>query len=222
VSDPPDNNDPDAGIDPRVRRTRTALLTAAVTAVTEHGSTELSVTELADTAGVSRRVLYQHFGDLNGLLVTAAIELMTREMAPAMTELARATADPAAEHTVPMTEFATHFATHRRFYRALLTGSCAYSVHRRMGELFAPFSQAAARHLFGDLDDDLATEIGTYFTAGTTMSFAAWLIDSPDPLDPQQFVEHLNRIQTVLARTPPSASAPSTTLRTTTSARSQP
>ncbi|NEW47989.1 TetR/AcrR family transcriptional regulator [Nocardia cyriacigeorgica] len=203
MSEPPHNTDPDTSSDPRVRRTRAALLAAAVTVVTAHGSTDFSVTELADAAGVSRRVLYQHFGDLDGLLVAAAVELMTRELAPAMIELARATTGPAGEQSVPIAEFAAHFAAHRRFYRALLTGSCAYAAHRQVGELFAPFSQAAARQLFDDLDDHLAAEIGAYFTAGTTMSFAQWIIDAPEPLDPEQFADRLGRVQTVLARTRP-------------------
>lgn len=203
VSDPLHNADTIADLDPRVRRTRAALLAAAVAVVTERSTTDFSVTELADAADVSRRVLYQHYGDRDGLLVAAAVDLMTRELAPALAELARATLGPSPEETVAtVAKFARHFAAHRRFYRALLTGSCAYAVHRRVGELFAPFSQAAARQLFGELDEHLTAEIAAYFTAGTTMSFTEWIIDGPEPLDPQQFADRLSRIQSVLACEP--------------------
>ncbi|MGX1809437.1 TetR/AcrR family transcriptional regulator [Nocardia sp. NPDC055321] len=200
MSDPQHSADSVIDLDPRVRRTRAALLVAAVRVVTEHATADFSVTELAEAAEVSRRVLYQHFGDRDGLLVAAAVELMTSELAPAFSELARATLGPAPEQATAMvTEFAAHFAAHRRFYRALLTGSCAYAVHRRVGELFAPFSQAAARQLFGDLDEPRIAEVAGYFTAGTTMSFTEWIIDGPEPLDPQQFADRLSRVQSVLA-----------------------
>ncbi len=198
---------PDAvDADPRVRRTRAALLSAATALVSERGSTEFSVTELAAAAGVSRRVLYQHYGDRDGVLVAAAMDLMTRGLADELSELSAAADGASPERTAAMvSSSARHFAAHRRFYRALLTGPCAHPLQQRVSELFAPFSRAAARRMFGGLEETVTAEVADFFTAGTTMTFMRWIIDGPERLDPRSLADRLGRIQSVLMRGVPAA-----------------
>jgi AcrR family transcriptional regulator len=173
-----------------VRRSRSALLSAAIRLVTERETTEISVTDLAEAADVTRRVLYQHFGDRDALLVAAAVELLTQELLPRLPQ----DLETAATTLV----LARHFAEHRRFYRAVLTGSCAYAATRTVNGLFRPYSMVSARQLFGDLDEQAAGEIAEYFTGATATALTAWLVDGPAPLDPQEFAERLLRIQSVL------------------------
>jgi AcrR family transcriptional regulator len=176
--------------DRRVKRSRSALLSAAVRLVGERGTAAVSATDLAEAADVSRRVLYQHFGDRDGVLIAAAVDLVTRELLP---QLPRQPDDTAA--TLAM---ARHFAEHRLFYRAMLTGSCAYSVTRTLISLFRPYSITSARQRFEDLDEHAAGELADYFTGGTATALSEWLVDGPDRLDPNEFTERLLRIHFLL------------------------
>ena len=65
-------------LDRRVRRSRAALMAAAVRLVSERGKTDIPITELAEAADVSRRVVYLQFADRDTLLVAAALDLVRR------------------------------------------------------------------------------------------------------------------------------------------------
>jgi AcrR family transcriptional regulator len=70
----------DLALDPRVRRTRAAVLRAAVDLVSERGTTAVTISEIAAAANVSRRAVYQHFGDLDAVLLEAGLDLARREL----------------------------------------------------------------------------------------------------------------------------------------------
>ena len=72
--------------DRRVRRSRAVLMAAAVTLVSERGTADVPVAEIADTADVSRRLVYQQFHDRETLLLEAALDLARRELLPRFTE----------------------------------------------------------------------------------------------------------------------------------------
>lgn len=69
---------------PRVDRAarREELLEAAVTAIRKHGP-DVSMAELAEAAGVSRPILYDHFGDRGGI-ANALIERYAAELVPSI------------------------------------------------------------------------------------------------------------------------------------------
>lgn len=173
-----------------MRRSRSALLSAAVRLVSERGTTAVPATDLAEAADVSRRVLYLHFGDRDGVLLAAAAELVTRELLPRL---------PQDLDDAPTTlTLARHFAEYREFYRPLLTGSCAYAAIRTVNSLFHPYRLASARRLFGDLDEQAAGEVADFLTGAASMALGEWLVDGQDPLDPDDFAQRLLRIQSVL------------------------
>ncbi|MEV1064888.1 helix-turn-helix domain-containing protein [Streptomyces sp. NPDC050263] len=176
--------------DRRVRRSRSALLSAAVRLVGERGTTALSATELAEAADVSRRVLYLHFGDRDGVLIAAAVELVTRELLPQLPE--------DLEDAPTTLAMARHFAEHRPFYRAMLTGSCAYAATRTVLGLLRSYGIAGARRRFVDLDEQAAAEVADFLTGAGAMALTAWLVDGPDPLDPAEFAERLMRVESVI------------------------
>lgn len=181
----------DSGIqDRRVRRTRSALLSAAVRLVSEQETADVSVTELAEAADVSRRMLYQHFGDRDALLVAAAVELVRQELLPRLPQ------DLEARATTLV--LARHFAEHQRFYRAVLSGSCAHAATRTVCGLFRPYNTASARQMFGEIDERAVDEIAGFLTGAMAMALAEWLIDSVGPLDPEEFTARLLHIQSIL------------------------
>lgn len=174
-------------IDRRVRRTRSALLSAAVRLVDERGTTDISVTDLAEAADISRRTFYQHFNDRDALLVAAVTDLLTRELTPQTVD------------GMSPTLMQAHFVKYQRFYRALLTGPCAQAVTEAASRWFQPYSAIAARELFGELDDRTANEVAEFFTGGTIAAFRRWVADAPEPADLQEFAQRIARIQTAIS-----------------------
>ncbi len=70
-------------VDPAIRREE--LLDAAVVAIRKHGS-DVSMAELAEIAGVSRPILYDHFGDRAGV-ASALVERFATELIPAISDM---------------------------------------------------------------------------------------------------------------------------------------
>ncbi|MER6085453.1 helix-turn-helix domain-containing protein [Streptomyces sp. NPDC001833] len=186
--------------DRRVRRTRASLLSAAVRLTTERGTTEISVTELAEAADVSRRALYEHFGDRDTLLIAAAAELVRHELLPRLPQ----DLDAGATTLV----LARHFAEHQAFYRPVVTGSCAHAAIRTMRSLFRPYNAASAQRLFGELGARAADEVAEFLTGAMAMALVDWLAEGEVPLEPDEFAERLLRIQSILTGAQPRPALP--------------
>lgn len=197
-----------ARTDPRVRRTRAALMAAAVGVVSERRTTDVPVSDLVAVADTSRRVLYQHFENRDELLVAAGLDLLTRSVGD-LFESGELRPHPESIAVSPMSmgAVAEHLAEHHYFYRALLTGSCAYRAHEAVCTVFRPASVAAARAQFG-ASEQSQREVADYFTDATTTAATRWLVESGDHApNPTQFIERLMRIQSVIATSNTTVSA---------------
>ncbi len=178
--------------DRRVRRTRSALMRAAIDLVAERDSAAVPVSDIAEAADVSRQVLYQQFGDRDTLLLEAALDLVRRELLDGFAE-----ADGERASVLAM---AQHFACHRRFYRALLTGSCAFALNQALTGVFLPFNRQSIGRLRGVRhDQQAADDLATFVTGGAAVVVNTWVVDGPDPLDPEQFADRLMRLRSVIA-----------------------
>ncbi|WP_410611723.1 TetR/AcrR family transcriptional regulator [Amycolatopsis sp. lyj-109] len=180
--------------DRRVRRSRAALMRAAVELVSERDSTAVPVSEIAEAADVSRQVLYQQFGDRDTLLLEAALDLVRRELL-----------DNLPDDTTPDGERASmlalgrHFAAHRQFYRALLTSSSSFALNKALTGLFLPINrQHIARLLGRRLDARGVEDLAAFLTGGAAAVVNTWVIEGPEPLDPEEFTGRLMRIRTVV------------------------
>ena len=178
--------------DRRVRRSRAALMGAAVELVSERNSTAVSVSEIAEAADVSRQVLYQQFGDRDALLLEAALDLVRRELLADMPDDERAS----------LLALARHFAAHRRFYRALLTGTSAFAFTEALAGLFLPLNRRHLGQALGDrLGDREIEDLATFLTGGAGAVVNAWVVGGPDPLDANAFTDRLLRIRSVVTAT---------------------
>jgi AcrR family transcriptional regulator len=188
--------------DRRVRRTRAAVMAAAVALVSERGTTAVTIAEIAETADVSRRVVYQHFGDLDGLLLEAGLDLARRELLPCFRDAVQA------GPRVQMLAMTRHFAGHRAYYRALLTGSCAFALDRGLISLMLPVNRHGIEHLYGDrLSDQAIDDVATFITGGAGAFVTTWVVEGEDPLDPEKFTDRLMSVMSVLTpATTPEAS----------------
>ena len=170
-------------------RSRSALFAAAVRLVSERGTTAIAVTDLAEAADVSRRLVYLQFGDRESLLVEAAVDLVRRELIP------QAEAGTDAHERV--LALARHFARHRSFYRAMLSGSCAFAMTRTLNGLFSSINKDAVRDLFDGLDEDTAQDVAVFVAGGTGTVVNDWLIDGDDPLEPEELAHRLLRLEAI-------------------------
>ncbi|HTJ71730.1 MAG TPA: helix-turn-helix domain-containing protein [Actinospica sp.] len=187
----------DGSLDRRVRRSRGALMRAAVEVVSERGTTDVSVSDIARAADVTRRVLYEHFGDRDTLLLEAGLDLVRRELLPRLADSDLADdADGTRERTLAV---ARHFAEHRGYFRALMTGSCAFALDRGLADLLLPFNREGFERMYGHrLDKQGIDDLTVFVTGGGSAIFTAWVVDGPEPLDPESFTDRLLRALALL------------------------
>jgi AcrR family transcriptional regulator len=178
-------------MDRRVSRSRSALLAAAVRLVSERGTTAIPVTDLADAANVSRQLVYLQFGDRDALLVAAAADLVTRELLEGSQEFQVDDMRPGVLATT------RHFAEHQAFYRPMLTGTCAYAMSRTMNRVFQPFNARFLLERFTGLDEATAHDLAMFSAAGAGEIVNDWVINGPEPLDPDEAADRLMRLAAV-------------------------
>ncbi|MEO6086241.1 MAG: TetR/AcrR family transcriptional regulator [Umezawaea sp.] len=182
--------------DRRVQRSRSALLTAAVRLVVERETTDIAVTDITDAADVSRKLLYLHFADRDGLLVAAAADLVEQDLLPRLDE---SPDDLRAQVLV----LARHFAEHRAFYRAMFTGSCAFAMTRTLNDLFGSLNRTFVREQYADLGERTVDDLAAFFIGGASLLLNDWLVDGADPLRPEDLADRLLRVASVLGPTAP-------------------
>ena len=175
--------------DRRVRRSRAALMQAAITLVSERGTAAVSISDIADAADVSRPVLYQHFGDRDTLLLEAALDLAARELLPRITGSV-----PAGSRDRALA-VARHFAEHRAFYRAMLMSSSGFALNKSLSGLLLPVNRRLVQQMSGStLDSQGAEDLATFLTGGGAALVNTWVVDGADPLDPEAFTDRLMRV----------------------------
>jgi len=181
--------------DRRVRRSRAALMKAAVDLVSEQGSAAVSLSDIAKAADVSRQLVYQHFGDRDTLLLEAALDLARRELLAEGLDT-----EPPGRGRALAT--ARHFAEHRAFYRAMLTGPTAFAMNRVLSDLLLPINRRSVDLGFPGVGDREAEDLARFFTGGGAALFNAWVIDGEAPLDPEAFADRLLRLGETITATP--------------------
>ncbi|MER5267259.1 TetR/AcrR family transcriptional regulator [Actinosynnema sp. NPDC002837] len=182
------------GTDRRVRRSRSALLGAVVALVSERGTTNIPISDLAEAADVSRQLVYQQFGDRDALLTAAALNLVETGLLPDVT----GAADPSDEHARALIA-ARHFARHRPFYRAMLTGPCAYRLNVALSGLLSPFDRELVRRMPGvPQAPDVLDDLTAFVTGGWAAVVNTWVVEGPEPLDPEAFAERLMQVFSVI------------------------
>lgn len=165
---------------------------AAIGLVTERQTAAVPISDIAEAADVSRQVVYQQFGDRDTLLLEAALDLAQRELIPRV-------GAPAATRRERMLAMARHFAEHRAFYRAMLTGSCGYALNKALTGLILPLNRRLVRRaLGGGLDPQVAEDVALSLTGAGAMVVNTWVVEGEDPLDPETFADRLMRVTSIL------------------------
>lgn len=178
--------------DRRVRGSRAALMAATVALVTERGTADVPVSDIAGAADVSRRLVYQQFRDRDTLLLEAALDLARRELLPAVS-------DEAADGPARALAVARHTADWRPFYRALVASPCGFALRKALDGLFLPVNLQVVRMVYGErLDPRTAADVAAFLTGGWGDFVHTWVVEGPEPLEPEEFTERLLRTASAL------------------------
>ena len=154
--------------DPRPKRSQQALVEALLELLDERDLSDLTPSDVATRAGVSRSTFYDYFSDLHALAVAACTEQFDALLAVAPTEML----DDVESLRARLGLFFSHIQTNKRLYLALLGsgGSVLVSTHLRE-RLSSAIGQAAP-----PTGQQPVSRSGARFLAGGLVAVAqAWL-----------------------------------------------
>lgn len=175
----------DGSVDPRFGRTREALLAAAVELVEAKDVSEISITDIASAAGVSRQAIYSHFSDRDEILADAAILRLSRAITEAEVGATRLPKDGSAPET--LVALISHLMDHPTYYRRIFTGSTSadafIELSQRNRHHFERLMELPARPGWSGPAGELAEQDLIEFLAGGSAALTvSWIIDPPaDP-----------------------------------------
>ena len=172
-----------ASLDPRLPRSRVALLDAGTRLLDQMPVAEISITRLVDEAGVTRPTFYQHFADIPALARAAALtRLAAASPIPDPIPIAELSVgqlrDLIAAQFMPDLE---HLAAHRAFYLRVLDG--ASDLHL-LDELVTLSLERTTLETFEHVtrdQDTSAHDLMTLIAGGVTWLIITWLRDSNQP-----------------------------------------
>ncbi|MFI7452348.1 TetR/AcrR family transcriptional regulator [Nonomuraea sp. NPDC049714] len=162
--------------DRRVRRTRSALARALIALVEERDLSRISVSDVAEGAGVSRSAFYDHYRDVHELAEDACTAMIDNLM-ESLPGPGLDSPDLAQEATESLTAFFGSLAGHAGLYRALLgpQGSARVLGHirRRIAEVI---HQRLAHTDLSGWPERVPHDVTAAFTAGALIGVAVdWL-----------------------------------------------
>lgn len=158
------------------------IIHATLTLISEHGLGAVTMSRVADTAGVARQTLYNHYDDIDSI-VSAAIDQHNRESINLL-EAALQLAESPADKIEQMVRHFVMVGSHARHTFAFGTG---LSVDARM--TLDTYNDAVERHIRDILDDgrrsgdfrpDLTPEIDTILTRSLLEGLYELAADTPE------------------------------------------
>ncbi|GAA0338927.1 TetR/AcrR family transcriptional regulator [Actinoallomurus spadix] len=168
-----------AGRDPRRRR---ALLEAADRIILREGP-EASMAAIASEAGISKPILYRHFGDKSGLYQALA-ERHTRALMDNVRAAFSRPGDIRTRSRAAIDTYLAAIAANRHLYRFLVhrAGAEDAATHSAMGTVIRGLGGEIADILLreGLLPDPVRVHIWSHATVGMVQAAGEWWLDHPD------------------------------------------
>ncbi|MEJ1230533.1 MAG: TetR/AcrR family transcriptional regulator [Galbitalea sp.] len=160
-------------MDVRQQKSRAALIAAAIELVDERDVADISVTDLAARAGLTRMTFYQHFSDRDALLQAAGAERFGSVLSEFGTERGQRRGLAAGAEVL-----LEHLGQHRIFYQRLLEGTSGILTYRSIQGFLADRIAAAA-----GLEGVTLDEAQKLFLGGGAMAHVSrWLDDDAVPV----------------------------------------
>jgi AcrR family transcriptional regulator len=163
-------------VDPRQVKSREALITAAIDLVDERELGEISVTDLASRAGLTRMTFYQHFADRDALLQAAGAERFESALGDFGTGEGQRRGLLAGSQVL-----LDHLSEHRVFYQRLVLGTSGIQTYQAIQAFLSDrIARAAA------LDGIELDEAQRLFLGGGAMAhISRWLDDDAARVFPE-------------------------------------
>lgn len=164
-------------MDPRQLKSRTALIHAAIELVDQRAVADISVTDLASMAGLTRMTFYQHFPDRDALLQAAGVERFESALVDfGVAEGQRRGLLAGAQVLLDL------LADHRVFYQRLLGGTSGIQTYQAIQTFLGARIAIAAS--FDGIELDEAQRV--FLGGGAMAHISRWLDDDAAPV----FLEH--------------------------------
>ncbi|MGW5687088.1 TetR/AcrR family transcriptional regulator [Nonomuraea sp. NPDC003754] len=194
------------GRDPDRRR---ALLDAADRAILRDGP-EVSMAAIAAEAGITKPILYRHFGDKSGLYQALADRHVRRVISQLRPEFARARTDPRRRARAAIEIYLDLISVNLNLYRFLFHRASAEdtSVRSHMTALVRGLGEELGAVLAADevVADPVRAQILGHAFVGMVQTTGDWWLEHPE-VERAQVVEGLVDV-IVAAFTPRRATAP--------------
>jgi len=157
---------------------RDAILAAAVGVVERAGTSDVTLGDIADAAGVDAAVASEIFGSVDEILIEAALGLAADDL--------RLDAIVLASGAPTVSAYAHHFARRRVFYRAMRSGPVTEKLDARMAVMVAPLILVQIRTLVGPhMTDDLIATMAADATVEAFEITNRWMLESSDTDGPE-------------------------------------
>lgn len=166
------------GTDPRIQRTRASLQDALLTLCKERDLDDVSISEVADAAGINRTTFYQHYPDLNTLLADALDAIATAAHAQLEVQLA-----DVGEMDYPeiIAKYLQHVYDNAGLYRRVLGSTGSPVIVARLTKRVSIISESGMR-ASGFSESGLPLPIAAASVAGSFVGILrAWLQMKPMP-----------------------------------------
>lgn len=163
-------------MDPRQVKSREALIAAAIDLVDERELAEISVTDLAGRAGLTRMTFYQHFPDRDALLQAAGAERFESALGDFGTGEGQRRGLLAGSQVL-----LAHLSAHRVFYQRLVLGTSGIETYQAIQSFLADRIARAAALDGIELDDAQRLFLG----GGAMAHISRWLDDEAAAVLPE-------------------------------------
>lgn len=166
------------GTDPRIQRTRASLQEALLTLCKQRDLDEVSVSEVAEAAGVNRTTFYQHYADLNTLLADALDAIATASHAQLEVQMADL---GEMDYADIISKYLQHVHDNASLYRRVLGSTGSPVIVARLTERVSIISESGMR-ASGFSESALPIPIAAASVAGSFVGILrAWLQMRPMP-----------------------------------------
>ncbi|MFC5187596.1 TetR family transcriptional regulator [Actinomadura harenae] len=178
------------GRDPGRRR---ALLEAADRVIQREGP-EASMAAIAAEAGISKPILYRHFGDKSGLYQALAERHARKLIEGVRAEFSRAV--PVRDRTrTTIDTYLTMVSANLNLYRFLMHRASAEdaATHSAMSTMIRELGRALAEVMVadGELDDPVRAYVWGHAVVGMVQTAGDWWLDHTDEVPRQVVVDSL-------------------------------
>ena len=163
-------------MDPRQLKSRSALIAAAIALVDERDVADISVTDLASRAGLTRMTFYQHFPDRDSLLQAAGVERFESALVDfGAAEGQRRGLVAGSQVLLDL------LSAHRVFYQRLLNGTSGIQTYQAIQTFLGERIAIAASFEGVTLNEPERMFLG----GGAMAHISRWLNDDATPVFPE-------------------------------------